>query len=683
MGTGSSKSSLLRYLAPVVAAPLSVAATRVLQPWLDGSVSMIPLAVVFLCALFLGGRSGLVAAGLCIVGLKLAVLPDPLGFPLSVDLRLGLFAALSLLLVWVASSRRLVLRVAQRARDEAEQAQGQAEHDTREAEEARRFLTSVVENIPAMVFIKEAGELRFVRINRASEQLLGWPREQLLGKRDRDFFPEEAERYEAADRAVLGRGVPLDIPDEPLHTRDKGLRRLHTIKVPLRDEQGRPQYLLAIALDITEQKRAEADRERLLTQELEYRRAAEAARTQAELTASRLREVLAITEIALGKLELPDLLRDVAAKVRAVFAVDTVSILLLSEDGSELELRAGFGMEEADAGLAGRTLQERRAVIVEDIDTVQLASPVLRDLGVRSLVEVPMRLEGQAIGMLQVGSLTPRAFTGNEATLLQLIADRLAIAADRARSFAREREQRQQAQQAVRARDELLAVVSHDLRNPLNAISLGASVLQSKLSSHGESARMRHHADTIKRAADRMTRLIADLLDAAKIEAKGLSIERGPVDAVALLTEITDSLRAAADQKSLLLEQRIAKGLPQALCDRARVMQVLSNLIGNAIKFTPEGGEVLVCAGANGGEILYSVSDTGPGLAQEELLHLFERYWQAQRTARQGSGLGLYIAKGIVEAHGGRMWAESRPGQGSRFFFTLPAVSRMEDQPAA
>jgi PAS domain S-box-containing protein len=539
------------------------------------------------------------------------------------------------------------------------------------------FLASIVENIPAMVFVKDAATRRLVLVNAAGEELLGLSRADVVGKTDRELFPEaQACAFEEDDRRVLSTGALLDIPEERISSRRTGVRVLHTRKMPILDAAGTPRWLVGISEDVTELRRARADAE-------EARADAEEARAAAEAAARRARETLAITEAALVHLQLAELLPEVTARVRAALSVDTVAIVLLTPDGRELEVRAVHSLEEAvhqglrfpaDRGVAGRTLRERRAIVVDDLSTVELASPILRDRGVRSLLAVPLRVAGRSMGVLHVGTLEPRRFREEEATVLQLIADRVAVAIDHARLYEEERRAREDAERAVRAREELLAVVSHDLRNALNTIVLGARSAEHRAGVAGDGALSRS-VDAIARAADQMRRLIRDLLDSAKIEAEGLSLRLQPEPVHALVHDARETARPIAEQKEVRLEADVAPDLPPVRCDRERVLQVLSNLIGNAVKFTPQGGSVTVRAvGRQGASVVLAVEDTGPGLDPDVLPRIFERRWRADPTSPDGSGLGLYIANGIVQAHGGRMWAESRPGEGSRFLFTLPVV---------
>lgn len=232
-----------------------------------------------------------------------------------------------------------------------------------------------------------------------------------------------------------------------------------------------------------------------------------------------------------------------------------------------------------------------------------------------------------------------------------------------------QREMREALQQALRARDEVLAVVSHDLRNPVGTVYSASDLL---LEVDFPLEKRNEHLSIIKRSAARMNRLIQDLLDVARMEAGGFSLaprleELGPI-----LTEAVELSRPLAFNKSIELECCPDERLPAVKADRDRVLQVMSNLIGNAIKFTPADGRVVVSAAFGEHEVEVSVADTGPGIPTEDRDHVFDRFWQVKRSDRAGAGLGLAIVKGIVESHGGRVWVEAAGEEGSDFRFTLP-----------
>ena len=233
--------------------------------------------------------------------------------------------------------------------------------------------------------------------------------------------------------------------------------------------------------------------------------------------------------------------------------------------------------------------------------------------------------------------------------------------------YARELAATSAAQRAAAARDEMLAVVSHDLRNPLSAITMGTTLLEETLTE----PRARKHVAVIGNAAARMRHLIDELLDVAKLESGTFVLNVEPCDAAALL-DATVSLfqaRAAEAHVSLVIEPFEGVTL---VADRERVLQVLSNLVGNAFKFTPRDGRIALAVRDLGASVQFRVSDTGRGIAEEHVPHLFDRYWQGRVRGRGSLGLGLYICKQLVEAHHGQIEVESAPGRGSTFSFTLP-----------
>jgi PAS domain S-box-containing protein len=224
---------------------------------------------------------------------------------------------------------------------------------------------------------------------------------------------------------------------------------------------------------------------------------------------------------------------------------------------------------------------------------------------------------------------------------------------------------------AVRAREEVLAVVSHDLRNPLGSILLTAAQLE-RAKTEPNLDNVHRLAERIGRAAEWMDHIIRDLLDVSRIESGRLVLELGDHGAAALAREAVEMFSAVAAAKNarLHVSERLFEGTIR--CDRDRILQVLSNLIGNAIRFVDRGGDIEVGGCGGEGEAIFFVRDDGPGIRAEDVPHLFERNWQARRTdAKVGLGLGLAIAKGIVEAHGGRIWAEPQDGRGVIFFFSV------------
>jgi PAS domain S-box-containing protein len=222
---------------------------------------------------------------------------------------------------------------------------------------------------------------------------------------------------------------------------------------------------------------------------------------------------------------------------------------------------------------------------------------------------------------------------------------------------------------AVRAREDILAIVSHDLRTPLGTIQLSATLMLGQL---GADPRWRRHLEMIQRASQRMEALIDDLLDTANIRARRLQLEVRPEVADDLVREAFDVHRPLVQEKGIAFERCCDIGDSALRCDRNRILQVFGNLIGNAVKFCRPGDTITVTCLRTGNEMQVSVADTGPGIPPDVASKIFEPYWSATQHVKLGAGLGLYIAKGLIEGHGGRIWVESTPGHGATFSFTLP-----------
>ncbi|MBA3545717.1 MAG: GAF domain-containing protein [Nannocystis sp.] len=333
-------------------------------------------------------------------------------------------------------------------------------------------------------------------------------------------------------------------------------------------------------------------------------------------------------------------------------------------------------------GLPGRVLASGRALWVADV-TKDANFPRARaaiDIGVRAGFGFPIMVGPRVEGVMEFFS--PLAIEPDDAWLdvVQQIGYVVGRVIERRRArqaleqaLAGEHLARQRAEVATRSRDEVLATVSHDLQNPLHTIVLAAALAEHQVPGPpGEC--LRKQMGVIRRAVERMSGLIRDLLDAALIDAGRLQIEPQAVPAHELLDEAAALMRLHADERSIALVVTAEPGLPSVQGDRGRLLQVLANLLDNAVKFTPAGGIITLQAVRRAAGIEFSVADTGPGIAPALQEHLFDRFWRAGERDKAGTGLGLAIAKGIVEAHGGQIGIDSRPGAGSRFFFTVPAA---------
>lgn len=231
--------------------------------------------------------------------------------------------------------------------------------------------------------------------------------------------------------------------------------------------------------------------------------------------------------------------------------------------------------------------------------------------------------------------------------------------------------ERARSDDALSNRDNFLGIVSHDLRNLLGGIVMSAELLSKRAPENEDGKQTLVTTTRIQRYAARMNRLIGDLVDVASIDAGKLAITPVPGDATTLIAEAVDTFQAAASEKGISLQTERVVGPLLAEFDHDRMLQVLVNLVANAIKFTPQGGSIRVRGECVGDELQFSISDTGPGIPTSMLAAIFERFWQVGKDDRRGLGLGLYISRCIVEAHGGRIWAESKLGEGTRVCFTL------------
>jgi signal transduction histidine kinase len=232
--------------------------------------------------------------------------------------------------------------------------------------------------------------------------------------------------------------------------------------------------------------------------------------------------------------------------------------------------------------------------------------------------------------------------------------------------------ERARSDDALANRDDFLGMVCHDLRDLLNGIMMSSTLLSEQATESEEGQRAIKSGIQIQRYAARMNRLIGDLIDVASIDAGKLSFTPAVADSGALVHEAVETFQASAQARDLALTAEISGDERDAHFDHDRMLQVLANLITNAIKFTPKGGTVRVRRQYQDEAVLFSVSDSGGGIPADMLQAIFERFWQVGKNDRRGLGLGLYISKCIVDAHGGKIWAESKPGKGSRFFFTIP-----------
>jgi len=292
---------------------------------------------------------------------------------------------------------------------------------------------------------------------------------------------------------------------------------------------------------------------------------------------------------------------------------------------------------------------------------------LMRRLAVHSYICVPLAARGRVLGALTCVTERPHQLTADDLAMAEDLARRAATTIDNVRLY-------DEAQNAARAREEVLAIVSHDLRNPLGVIlaATAAQIARAPADDYGRAARK--YAETIQRSTQRMSRLIDDLADIGSIESGRLAIVRALEDPAAIMQETADSFQIAAAERGTRMQCEYGRELPSIDCDRQRLVQALSNIVGNAVNVTL-GGLVTLRAEAQGGEVIFAISDSGPGISADDLPHIFERHWRSKAAPYKGTGLGLAIAKGIVDAHAGRIWAESQVGVGSTFRIAIPRAT--------
>ncbi len=298
---------------------------------------------------------------------------------------------------------------------------------------------------------------------------------------------------------------------------------------------------------------------------------------------------------------------------------------------------------------------------------VQTASVVLTDVADvgTSAVSAPLLArDGRVIGMLLVGERGRDALMPSDQAIVTQLAQLASFAIANANLL-------ETAKAASRARDDMMAMVSHDLRNPLHTIEMASTYLDLALADHAESSPIRRQLGIVQRSAQRANRLIADLLDASRMDAGTFSVSPAPTSTAQLLREAEEMLAPLANASGVALVVEPSTSEP-LLTDAPRVLQVFSNLGGNAVRFTRRGGTIRLSAQPGDGVVRFAVADTGTGIAPQKLPSVFERNWQDPSTATQGAGLGLWIARGIVEAHGGTIEIASEIDRGTTVTFTLP-----------
>lgn len=533
--------------------------------------------------------------------------------------------------------------------------QGQLE----EAEVRTRLIVDHVRD-HAIFMLDPRGEV--ASWNDGARRLTGHEASEVLGGPISRFYPEEDVRAGNPQRAIDMAIEHDHVEDEGWRVRKDGSRFWANMTLSaVRDTSGRLRGFANVTRDVTERKRLDeahrflSDAGRILAESLQRE---EILRAVAELATERLADWCVVD------------LADGDGRVRRV----AVQHRDPQKRAVAAAFRKKYPLPPHGEGGTYRVIRTGEAELKQDVDDEQLRElaendehlALLRELGISSTVCVPMSSRGGIIGAITlVSAESKRRYGALDLMVAHELAQRVALAIENASLY-------RAAQDAVLRRDELLAVVSHDLRNPLNTIKMAAAVIQ-EVQPMDEPG-LRSPPQQILRAVDRMARLIQDLLDLASLQEGRLPVSPKPEPAGPIVEEAVESVRGVAEEAGLSLGCAVDAGTPNVQADRDRLLQVLGNLLTNAVRMTSRDGRVSVKAGPVGQEVVFSVTDTGPGIAPEEQSRIFERYWRGRDARYEGTGRGLAIAKGIVDAHGGRIWVESEVGVGSTFSFALPVA---------
>jgi signal transduction histidine kinase len=424
---------------------------------------------------------------------------------------------------------------------------------------------------------------------------------------------------------------------------------------------------------------------------------------------NRTRELSAlydVTAAASQSLEVQPVLQEVIRKISEIFHLDAMQIFLFDRDEEELHLKATFGFDSdgwvpqtfrRGQGMVGTVVETAEPMIFEDIQAADPHYHEWRHREASKKVEYrffgvfPIRSQGRCLGCIVCNGYQPRRLTPEEIRLVESMTDQLGVAIDHISLFEELKEKTAQLQianielsEANRHKSQFLANVSHELRTPLNAIIGSTDNMLDGITGELNEKQSRYLART-QANAEQLNLLIEDLLDLSVIESGKIDIKAKDLSLASLITEVAESLKPIAEKKPVELEISSVDANLTAWADRDRIVQVLNNLIGNAVKFSPPQSKVIVAVQRNGaGWVQVSVADTGPGIPPGQTDKIFDEFYQIPQAGRpkiKGMGLGLTIAKKLLEMHGGKIWVQSELGKGSTFFFTLPAGELVEAAP--
>jgi signal transduction histidine kinase len=426
----------------------------------------------------------------------------------------------------------------------------------------------------------------------------------------------------------------------------------------------------------------------LLTRALRY--AIQRHRAEENLK-ERNRELLVLRRISeniLGSLDLKLVLEQILEQAMLSGSFDLGNIRLLDQSGETLEVAVVRGYRDPDNVLKHRPLSRitesaksrfgDRVFNQPCVEEAVQATKGLRTLkreGAESLIEVPVRSEGQVLGIIQLASRTPRKFKNEEVNLLETIGNQVGIAVQRAQLHEQTRRQAHELEKANQLQADFTAMIAHDLRSPLMNI-MGVAEVMIGGTFGGVTGEQKKWLHRLRASGQSLVDLVSDFLDVSKLESGYVDVNREVVGLAGMIEKNIETFRLLAQDKKISIKAAVDPALPSIHADPRRLDQVLNNLISNAIKFTGAGGQVEVeAAVTDATTINVRVRDNGEGIAADEIGQIFEKYRQGgnvKHSSDKGTGLGLVICKMIIEAHGGCIWVESEVGKGSTFFFSLP-----------
>lgn len=509
--------------------------------------------------------------------------------------------------------------------------------------------------------------------NPGAERILQYGSQEIIGKPESVLYSAEDVRDGRPARNLARATIEGQSEDEWWRVRKDGSRFWASVNsTAIYDQTGKLQGYAKVVRDLSERKRVE-ERQQFLAY----------ATTQIGETLDAMRIVAKVAELAVPEwadLCLVDLKSQDGAFERVILKhKDPKGEELLQELQNRywpfLDLPVG----------PNRSIRTGQPVIVPLIeDSVLLAFAKdpghvekLKELGIISFVSVPLFAAGRVVGAVTFGSThSGLRYNNSDLEFFEELGRRASSAIENARLY-------DELKRATSLREEVVAIVSHDLKNPLTTVETSLTILKHLPMLEECNQEVGKAIWLIERGVSQMKRLISDLADLVRLQAGGLSLHSQETNAIDLVREVVRMYQPAAVEKKIDIRGQCPESPILMKCDRDRILQVLMNLVGNAVKFTSYQGKIVVGVKDSAHQVEFTVEDSGPGIAEKDLPFVFDRYWQAQKDKKKGTGLGLSIARGIVELHQGQIGVDSEVGRGSKFYFRIPRQPAPRLQSAA